>query len=135
VAADHDVRAIGGRGRQAPLELDGNGLDFFLQARREFAANDELFLKARGQAVPLGQARREIRSPRVHPRANFVAVMVIEGIAVVVFLGVAMAIAISVSLVFIVAAALRGGACGADREHSGGERADPEFRFQFVPPM
>ena len=78
VAADDNVRAIRRWRGQAPFEFDGNGLDFFLQARGEFAANHELFLKSRRQAISLRKARREIRSPRIHPRADLVAVMVVE---------------------------------------------------------
>ena len=46
VAADENVRAIWGRGREAAFEFDGARIEFFLQPWRQRAIANELLLES-----------------------------------------------------------------------------------------
>lgn len=72
------------------VEIDGNDHDASFQAGRELAANHQLPLQTRGQAISFGQARRKVPVVCGIPAAHFVAIMAGEAVAATVVIVVAM---------------------------------------------
>jgi hypothetical protein len=109
VPSDRDAFAIGRRRGKPAVQVDGNKDNAAFQAWRKRAAKHKLPLKPRRQAVPLGQARREVSIVFGVPTPKFVAVMFGKPVAATIVIVVVVSVSIPVppmSVAVILAAIL-----------------------------
>ena len=140
VAADKNMDVVRGRRRKHDFQFVGAGLHSTAQAGRKRAADYELALQARRQAIAFGEARWKMFVVSVVPAADVAVAIGIAFVVVAVMVTVAMAVVtvviimvvptiVIVAIVFIVAVAIalrdrnRSRECQAQQR--GGARPEP----------
>jgi hypothetical protein len=117
IAADKDVNVVRGRRRKHHFQLTGAGLHSAAQAGRKRAADDELALQARRQAIAFGEAWWKMFVVSVVPAADVAVAIGIAFVVATVVVSVAMAVIavvivpvvptiVIVAIVFVMAVAI-----------------------------